>query len=261
MPVDAYILPVPGASTCVIAWGDRRRRPGETRGAGTSSAASSVGAVSSTGGDDTLSVYAPGPLSEGELSEVAGRYIAALGSTLFRSGSGGAIKVWWWVIGIVVLALLVLQSSSGGLPAVWITAAAAFTALPLRGSSAADGPSGGARSVARRQARRVQHLTTVTGGDAREQERLTAIWRVAQRQRGSELALLRAMEAHCAESRWQVAAAFYRDRISQRFPAAEGGPLRRLKAMPGVASLLRLVSHLPGSKTPPAYATLEMRSW
>jgi hypothetical protein len=253
MAVEAFVLPFPGRSVGVVFWEPRR-------------AARAAPATSGRRGQpsepDEFRVYAPGPLSPGEIAELQARYVASLGEALGQAdrwAAAAAPHILWWVGGLLATALLVLRALEYGPPFLgyaWLALAAGATALPVA-TTAVDGPDGvpwplRSRRVAlaRRLARRAGALAPVPGAEPRRQERVAGIWQVGRRLRGPEQEQLRELEHHCREHAWRQAAEFY---AAQR-------RLRALRVPGGVRG--RLLGRVPrpgGSRT--AYAAMEMRVW
>lgn len=193
------------------------------------------------------------------MAQLQGCYVASLGRTLREGGpalaAAGPLR-WWWVGGLFAAVVLALRALELGPGYSWLTFAVAVTALPV-GAAGVAWPAGRRRIVlARRLARRSAHLVAAGGADARAQERLDGLWRLAGRLQGPTGQQLHELEAYCREQAWRPAAQFYADQLEALGAAAgtEGG--RRSGWRRRLAPWRRR-----SRERSPLYAVREMRAW
>ncbi|CAA9244003.1 MAG: hypothetical protein AVDCRST_MAG77-1685 [uncultured Chloroflexi bacterium] len=240
MIVDAYVLPAPGEvpesrgrGVGVVFWERPHRARGRTAGVAGS----------------RLAVYAPEDLSPGELAELRAALLAALGDAFAPAwrGDSRVMVVVWWLLGVAAAALLALRALEFGPAYSWLALLAVMATLPSIGRAASP-------TVARQTglagtlARRMGELEASMGEDPRARERVTALWQLARRQRGSAGEQLAALESHCREQAWPAAARVYAERRTGA--VRPRGTLDRLLRRPA----------RPASGAPP-YAILDMRAW
>ncbi len=199
---------------------------------------------------EQIEFYAPGVLSAGEIAELQTAFAASLGRAFVPRRQGPLL--WWWIGGVVATVLLALGATAAGLGYAWIALAAALTALPF-GVSQADGRLSRRDTLrARPLARRLDTVQVVPGGDARQQERITAIWR-AGRRGGAPGKQLAELEVHCREQAWPAAAAFYAEQRRKLEAPLSGGQ--------GATRRWPLGRRRGRERSVPAHAMVEMRSW
>ncbi|MGI8424473.1 MAG: hypothetical protein ACR2NO_10250, partial [Chloroflexota bacterium] len=194
MNLEAFVLPLPGRSLAVIFW-DRVRR---------------------AAGDSALSVYAPGELSPGELSEIASSLVASLGDATAEAQQGGpapALLICWWLGGSAAAVALALHAFTLGAAFAWLALATVGLTLPWSRTGNAFGAARRA-SAARKVTRRLVGLEPAPGIDPSARERISAVWQFARAQRGSETDQMRALERFCDEQAWPAAASVYQTRLA-----------------------------------------------
>ena len=203
MAIEAFVLPYLGRSAGVVFWEPTRAvaREGPRRRTGTPAQ------------PERIEVYAPGPLSSGELVELQDAFVASLGRA-FERAAGTGLLVWWWVAGTAAALILAWRAYNIGpglapLGFAWLSLAAALTALPLGATLRGGGLARKEALRARRLARRAGEIAIGPGEDARQQERVAAVWRVGRRVAGAAVRQLSELEAQCREQAWPAAAAFY----------------------------------------------------
>jgi hypothetical protein len=240
--MDAFVLPYLGRSMGVVFWGvggaPRRARAQPERPA-----------------EETLAIYAPAPLSPGEVAELRAALFASLGRSLRDSAQApaGRVLTWWWVGGVAATALLAARSLEFGPGAAWLALVAGLTALPFAAGRPVWPPRAPGVARALHVARRARRLEVVAGTDRRQVERVAEIWRVARRLSGPAAQQLRELEAHCRETGWRAAAEFY---------AAQGQRLLIGAGLDGARGLRGWLQRRARPRPVPAgMAWVEMRSW
>jgi hypothetical protein len=238
MAVDAYVLPVPGGAVGAVFWGS-------VRGAAAGRAARRTSAP-----HEEFAVYAPYPLSPGELAELQASFVGAIGNAVGDDAaeSGGAALVWWWVLGVAALVLLGFHALGAGPGYAWLAAAACATALPHASAGLKSPFRSGRAARAKRLARRVPELVAVPGANPRLLERLDGAWRVGRRTAGAPATQLHELEGFCREQLWPEAALFYaslRGGDAVRPGGRRGALLRRIRGR---------------RATVPAYAAIPVRA-
>jgi hypothetical protein len=229
MLLEAFVLPLPGKSLGVVFWDRPRRVPGQP---GTASG---------------VAVYAPGEVSEGEVAELRAALVASVGDALqAQVPAPRTFLIAWWVLGAVSSLLFGLQVVQYDLGLGLLALVAMAATLPW-GTAGATFRTARTAIIARRMMRVVGDLPAVPASDARAAERVTSLWQLARRQKGSEQDLLRALEQHCREQGWPAAARVYADLLAGPGTASPPGRLRlgRRQAAAGA----------------PLYAATEMRAW
>jgi hypothetical protein len=242
MAIEAFVLPYLGRSAGVVFWEPTRAAARERRRAPTAA--------------EQIEVYAPGPLSAGELVELQDAFVASLGRA-YGGGGGRRLLAWWWVAGIAVALMLAWRAYTigPGLAPVgfaWLSLAAAATALPFGTTLWSSGLPRKDALRARRLARRAGEITIAAGEDPRQKERIAAVWRVGKRVSGPAARQLGELEAQCREQVWPAGAAFY----AERRRAVEG-PV----AGSGGRGLSRLRRGGRPERAARTYALVEMRAW
>lgn len=240
MALDAFVLPRAGRSVGVVYWQPARLRRAEAPGR--------------AGADEPLSIYAPGPLSDGERCELLAAYAASLGAELRQGdrplGHTYALTL-WWIAGIAALVLLGVRALTLGPGYAWIAVAAGITALPV-GIHGAWRFGRTETAAARRAARRIGSLRAVEGTDRRMVERIAAIWQVARRLHGAEQEQLQTLESHCREQSWAAGAQVYADLLRQHM-TGEQAAARKAWRFPALFRG-RAARGAP-------YAAVPMRAW
>jgi hypothetical protein len=241
MLVDAFVLPVPGRSRRslgVVFW-DRPR-----------SAARNAGGTEASG----VAVYAPGPLSPGEMVELRQCLTESLGTALRGPAlSVPRFQLWvWWAVAAFATLFLALRAIEFGLAFAWLALLACGTTLPFGLRSGA----GSAARAASRLTRRLSDMEAIPGEDPRQRERLAALWQTARKLRGGEGEQLRALHTACVEHSWPAAARVYADLAS-----AGSEPARPQGRMAWLTRLRRrIVGGEAGARVRP-YGSVSMRAW
>src|SRR6266542_2369864 len=176
MAIESFVLPYQGRSAGVVFWEPTRAAARERRRPAASAA------------PEHIEVYAPAPLSRGELVELQDAFVASLGRA-FAPSPGMRLLVWLWIAGVVAAVVLTWRAYNIGpgvapLGFAWLSLAAAITALPLGATLRGGGLPRRDAVRARRLARRAGEITIGAGEDPRHQERVAAVWRVGRRVSG-----------------------------------------------------------------------------
>ncbi len=243
MAAEAFVLPYLGRSIGVVFWDVRRRpAPREEERAG-------------------LAIYAPGPLSPGELADLQACFCASLGRAL--AVDAPAVRralLWWWIGGLAATVLLAAHALPPGPQFAWLALAAGLTALPFSRAHPLLPFAAHGAAMARRLARRATATHPLEpGSDPRQRERLEGIWRLGRRLAGSPREQLRALEDYCREQAWFQAAAVYADLAAALAPPAEAAASPQ--GRPGAARRLPWLGRRGRTTALPAYGLAEMRAW
>lgn len=238
MAIEAFVMPVPGKTVGVVFW-ESRQPTGR-------------GGREPRGSAGELTVYSQEDLSPGEAAEIRQAYASSLGEALRQGERAGGVRpalAAWWVLGTIAAALLTIRALDFGPGYSWLILLAALATLPWGAPSVF-------RPAARRRyraaaglVRRLGDVTTVPGTERRWNERLSALWQFARRQRGPEPEQLAALESYCRENGWPAAAQFYGDRRTAAEQAATE-PARR-----------RWLARRPRRRGEGAYTLVELRMW